>query len=326
MGILDKIKNTLIKQNNNSTESIDDGKLYSSIIYNTREHLIFLISYGPEEFYSMIDFTRACYEAKLRILLSHDAIEESYSEEEKEDFDKKLVKIHHNRYYAVISGKATKYNDLFKKLDLSNPILESIIPDIYNQCTSTDFREMIDFGILDENKFKFIKIAGFFDKPKQVSYNTETILFDNIDLILSRLPESFKAIDIASIIYVYLGKTSFSADVLAQYALTDINYVNIYNTLEKPLYWHIIKCADIHSLEILYQPLFLRADLEEDEEIVADMKPEDLDIIFQQQYDRFTTPTIDYTQYQDIDEQIADDAEIENMREEDKLIDSEQLV
>ena len=52
---------------------------------------------------------------------------------------------------------------------------------------------------------------------------------------------------------------------------------------------------------------------------VMNVYSEELDELFQQDYDRFTQITAGESEYEDIDEQIGDDEETENMRKEDIL-------
>lgn len=319
MGIMNKIKNVFSKNNNNN-ESLDDGKLYSTVVYNTREHIIFLISYGADDFTSISEFIIGCYESGIRVILGHDAIEEATTPEDNDDFDIKPVVITHNRYYALISGKPTKFNNIFKVINLDNTILNAIIPDIYNYCTSPDFDDMIDYGILNEDDFKYKRIAAPYDERILINSFTVTGYIDDIKLILSKCPVCFKAIDIAPIIYIYINSNYTAVSLIAKVYSGDKTAMDIFKAVKNSLYSYILKDCSIENLEILIKPLFLRSEYDEFEDpIVADMRPDELDSLFQQQYDRFESPTADYAEYESIDEVLKDNEENENMREADKL-------
>ncbi len=327
-------------------ENIDDGKLMTKIIYNTRTNLMVLVSYSHDYFYSMIEFIQAVNQIPhMKIYLSHSAKEKEYTEDELKEFDKKKVDIIDNRYYALISGTPEDYCALYGKIyTLSNEILNMLTQDFYNNCSSTYFNEMINYGILDFGKFKYQNIVPHnYDKHISFKLNDsprgEMFYADNIELILSRLPETFSAIDICPCIYIYLsGQDKNDLEFLcnipkliskasevyngAQQTRETQYYEAIAKTTKNIIFKHIVPEPSIEVLSIVNAPLFLRENIED--EINGNMSIEDMDEIFQQEYDRFNNITADNNiEYEDIDEQIGENEETENMRKEDILNDSE---
>ena len=144
----------------NKKEYIDNSKLMTKVVYNTRYNLIILVSYSSNYFYSIIEFLDAVSKSKVKSYISHSAKEKEYTEEELQEFDKKKVKIVENRYYLLLSGAPEDYIGIYNNIDnLSNEVLGMISNDIYNHCSSAYFKYLIDFCILDLGKFRFQNIV-----------------------------------------------------------------------------------------------------------------------------------------------------------------------
>ena len=329
----------------NKKESIDNGKLMTKVVYNTRYNLIILVSYSSNYFYSIIEFLDAVSKSKVKSYISHSAKEKEYTEEELQEFDKKKVKIVENRYYLLLSGSPEDYIGIYNNIDnLSNEVLGMISNDIYNHCSSAYFKYLIDFCILDLGKFRFQNIVpNNYDKLYEFSLdkyatNGETYCkhyVDNIDTILNNIPDTFSAIDIAHIIKFYNHPESckdiqvlFNAAYLIDTIYNDntnktvMRYLNIIaNATKDFIFKKIVAEPSIETLSIVNSPVFLRENLEY--EFTGNMAVEDMDTIFQQEYDRFTQPTADHMfDYEDIDERIGDNDETENMRKGD-IIDND---
>lgn len=314
MGIIDKIKGIIPRSI--KKEVVDEDHLYTSVIYNTHYNLMILISYSSNYFQSMIEFINACAESNIKVILSHSAIEKEETAEEKKDFDKKPVVLIHNRYYALISGLSEDYVNIYKHIDnLSNDILSMITLDIYNSCTSTYFDEIIEYGILEMGRFKYQNIEPKYDKYAGVKSapRTKCSYFDDIEAILSKLPECYKAIQLVNAVNVYMPSEPI---------MTAANLVKIFTTADNSahyeyyidiflpsLYSHFIKEPTKDTIQTIIQPKFLINELDEDEQINANMPLEALDEIFQQSYDRFNAITSDAIIYEDIDEQLASNNE-----------------
>ena len=319
-------------------DNIDNEKIYTRVLYNSRYNFIELISYSSKQFYDAIELLSAINKISkkytgMNIIISHSAKERELTEEEQQDFDIKKVDIIDNRYYLLISGSPEEYANIFYHIDLSNEIFKAIIEDIYQYCSSPYFKEYIDYGIIDFNKFKYKNIAPKYDKYIELKHanlpSNKTFWADDINKIIDALPECFYRIDLANIIKIYTSEDGgkhvgnfTNMQQIVEYAELDDPRYSIFKTLasatSKPLFSKIINEPCRETLNILTSPLFMREDLED--LYSGNMPTEELDIIFQQEYDRFTQVTADFTQYEDIDEQLADDEETQNMRAEDMIL------
>ena len=317
MGIFNKFKKVT-----------NEGKLMTKVVYNTRKNLMILVSYTSKNFYDVVELLQAINSGSvdnMNVYLSHDAEEKELSKEELNDFDKKQVTIINSRYYLLISGSPEAYADIYNKIyNLSNPILEMISNDIYNHCSSTYFNSLIEYGILDKGRFKFQGVIPTnYDDLYHFTVGTRsnTLLrsmeVDDIREILKRIPSSFSAVDIAPSINIYddTEGISFSIVELLNLVGKDNIFALVAKELREVIYSNIVKEPSIETLAILKAPVFLRENLED--EINGTMSIDQMDEIFQQEYDRFTGVTAEYTgEYEDIDEVLSDDAESENMKEE----------
>ncbi len=336
-GIFDSIK--FVKKKLTKTVENDTDLLMSTVVYNTKENLIILLSFGSKHFYSVLEFLAAIHNTpnSVNCILSHTAIEKELTEEENADFDKKPVKMIDNKYYLLISGHAKAYLNLFNYVDQSNTILEELVKDIYHYCDSAVFQPVIDAGILQEFKFTYKRIKPNYDNHKAFdnSINMKIGRYDNVDIIFSKLPNIYNRLDLCRIINIYYdnNKSITAAELIKQameydhdsktdnpyfYALFRLMCKNDY------LYTSIIKNPCIENLSAVTKPIYLRSDEDEEDELTADLPIEALDEIFQQEYDRFVNPTADAgVEYEDIDERLGDDEETENMRKADMIYDEE---
>ena len=309
-------------------ENIDDGKLRSRVIYNTRYNLIILVSYSSKDFESVIEFLSAVNKTPVISILSHSAREKELSEEEMRDYDKKTVTIIDNRYYMLLSGTPEAYGMIMNHIDLDNSVLKLLIEDFYHCCSSTYFKNHIDYGVLELNKFIYKNVVPTnYNKLIDIGGNgTAQYYHDDLLLILNSLPESFLAIDLAKCINIY-EKYGTEPIKRLYYDLNTLVYKASEGN-ETPYDKFIIKNMStvfkllvpepcIETLSILNAPLYLRENLED---LYSGNKSiEELDELFQQDYDRFTQITAGESEYTDIDEQIGDNEETENMRKEDIL-------
>lgn len=317
------------------TEVISSDKLQSRVIYNSQFNFIILISYGAKDFYSVIEFTSALTEiyqgnGGISIVISHAAIEEEPVEDEN-NFSKRPVTIINNRYYMLIGGAPFFYNKLFDVVPPSNAILRCIIQDIYHHRSSSDFKELINLGVLNSNNFKYQNVVpDNYDKLKKYTGDDSKVIaggFDDFDKIMSRIPSSFSAIDVARLIYInaftphipapfFMRLPEFISDTLGEkngsvsrcysgITLRDF-FARTYQAIEQPLLSHIIPNPDLTMLSILTVPLYMREELNEEDRINGDIPLDKMDEIFQQDYDRFNQPTAEYIEgYEDIDEIVS---------------------
>lgn len=311
------------------TEEISTDKLQSRIIYNSQANFIILISYGAKDFYSVIEFTSALSELhdSVNVITSHTATEEEAIENEN-SFSKKAIKIINNRYYLLIGGSSEQYAKLFDTVPQSNTVLKCIIQDIYHNRDSAPFSSLIELGILDLNRFKYQNIVpNIYDRLKEYSDYADNVFhgwYDDFREIMSKLPSSFSAIDVARLIYIYaalpntadlltmrlpefisdtLGEKNGSVDMHYNVAIRDF-FFNTYSILFHLCFFDsIIPYADLDILSVITVPVYMREELNEEDRINGDIPLDKMDELFQQDYDRFTQPTAEYTDgYEDIDE------------------------
>ena len=307
-------------------ENIDDGKLRSKVIYSTRHNLIILISYGLKDFESVIEFLLAANKTTIISILSHSAKEKELSEEEIKDYDKKVVTIINNRYYMLLSGTPEAYGEILYYINLDNSVLKLLLEDFYHHCSSTYFKTHIDYGVLELNKFIYKNVApSNYNRLIDIGNDGTTQYYhDDLSLILNSLPESFLAIDLAQCINIY-EKYGNEPIKKLYHGLNTLIY-KVFEGHETAYDKFIIKKMNsvfkllvpepsIETLSIINAPLYLRENLED--MYSATKSIEELDELFQQDYDRFTQITAGESEYEDIDEQIGDNEETENMRKED---------
>ena len=322
-------------------ENVDDGKIMTRVIYNSRYNLITLVSYSSPYFYTIIEFIKAASEIDdLKIHLAHSAKEKELSKEEQDDFDKKKIEIIDNRYYMILSGKPEDYAELYNHCDLENEVLKLLMDDIYNNCSSPQFQTLINYGIMSLGNFKYKGIVpDNYNKPQKIKFsfeNREAYFFtDDYDLITKNIPEAFIMMDLTDIINTYrvddknpekAGAITYNLKSFAKMyeSITpeSMQYkvkLGMMGSLIKYVYPYFLVNPTVDTLNILNAPLFMREDLSDLME--GSVPVEQLDELFQQEYDRFVQPTADAIEYEDIDEQIGLNDESENMRKEDILLD-----
>ena len=313
MSFLQKIKNKFNKKNK-KINIINESYLNTEVIYNVRENFIILISFTEDYFYSVMEFLsyRRTY-LNINIQLA-DSI---YSEvlDETDAFGDN-IRIIHNKYYLLIGGESAFYNNLFRWADnMANSVIQAIMTEIYNNRTSSDFKPLIDHGILIEDKFKYKNI-----KPNYDHYANENIpkthTYDDASLIMSKIPDCFTGQNLLKFIHCYqFGDQSdyYTAIDIIYKAYIDDN--SIFQLLIKrdfkDLYHSLAKNPTKEILMNFIGPQYL---VESVEAIAGDVSDDQLDEIFKQQYDRFNAIRDDFIKYEDIDEIIASDAESKNMK------------
>ena len=308
MGFLQIIKDKINKKNK-KTSTTNESYLNTEVVYNVKENFIILISFTEDYFYSVMEFLsyRRTY-LNLNIQLA-DSI---YSEvlDETDAFEDN-IRIIHNKYYLLIGGESAFYNNLFRWTDnMANFVMQAIITEIYNNRTSSDFKTLIDHGILVEAKFKYKNV-----KPDYDHYANENIpkthTYDDASLIMSRIPDCFTGQNLLKFIHCYqFGEESdyYTAVDIIYKAYADGN--SIFQLLIerdfKDLYHSLVKNPTKEILMNFIGPQYL---VESAEAITGDVSDDQLDEIFKQQYDRFNAIRDDFIKYEDIDEVIAPDAE-----------------
>lgn len=290
----------------NKVES-DDQYCHSKLIWNSEENIIILLSYTEDYFGEIIELQDAI---KNISALSSKIIYSSYDEKtDKKDENGNDIWIIHKKYYMLIGGSTSAFSHIYYYIhNLGNNVLNKITDEIVNNCSSKDFKTLIDDGIL----------YGFKDNPEYDIYKRiGTIFYNDPDIILKRLPNGFTGKDLLQ--FIYINNDNYYAADLNVILKTDIinmteeefkssKYFDIYTTL--------FKNPTVKKLSMLLEPLYKQPD---DDSIPGDVSDETLDEIFRENYERFSAVADDSMYYEDIDEELGDDEEYENMREGGKI-------
>lgn len=269
-------------------------------IYKNKYSIFFLVQYDLDYIDDVTDFIIGCSHKPIEIINVH-KLEEVNNK--KDEFAQSLPYQYNERYYMVISALNTDLHYMYENVNISNSILQSITNDIYNNCSSSLFSDdLFNHNILDMNKFKYKNIEPPFDDLCECdsikSYNH--ICYDNIELILNKLPSGFASTDLFNMIHVYnydSGSWRTSSLRLILYYYENKYENNILTSLIKNsnLLKYFSDSNDIESLKYLISPIYLRTDAPIGEnKLNGDKSIEEMDEIFQQEYDRFTQPTADY--------------------------------
>ena len=305
--IFKKFLNKIIKSKNtpNKIES-DDSYCYSKLIWNNHNNLIILISFTEDYFEQIIDIQDAINNVSG---LYSKIVYSSYDEKtDKQDEDGNDIWIIHKKHYILIGGSPSAWEELYMNIhDLGNEALSKITDEIIHNCDPAYFETLINDGIL----------YGFSEEhtgyvPVETEYGT---LYTNPTVLINNLPNGFTGRDLLKFIKIFMSNVEFNAyDFLTSIiAMSNDEFkkcelYNLYNTL--------IKDPTVEKLKMLTEPLYKQPD---DDSIPGDVTDEALDIIFRENYERFSAIVDDNIKYEDIDEEIEDDEESENIREEDKM-------
>lgn len=316
-----KFKNILSKINklpcfkNNKKERDDSSYYYTSVLWNTRDNLIILISFSQDYFEEIIEIQDAINYTWQG--LCSKIVNSSYEEDIiiKDEYGNETPKtLIHKIHYMLIGGETLAWQELYMNINnLGNEILEKITKEIKYNCDPTYFKNLIDDGVLydfyenEDGKYPY-------DIPKKTS---EGYTYTNPEVLIRRLPNGFTGRDILKFIKIFSPDHTIEYNVRIEISkicsMTDeyLKKDHLY-----PLYAAIIKDLTIDKLKMLLEPLYKQPD---DDSIPGDMTDESLDSIFRERYERFSAVADDSMRYEDIDEELEDDEESENMREGDKI-------
>lgn len=316
---------------------ITTSAIRCTTIYNTEKNFIVLIQYGSQHFYDVMEFINCANRAGLKIILAHNADISNQSDmlPVESGLETKVpAKIINHRYYMLVSGEPTNYANIAHYLSLSNPVYDAILTEAYQHITSTAFSKLIEDHVLNEDSFKYIRVRPPYDELQMVVNpinDTGVTYHDDVNLILSKLPNCFDAIDIARIIHIYTN--SHWSNGLSEYVCADklidklFTYKNgetntdeyanlsIHISLLRPLYARLVPefsavTSSTDCLAILSYPIYLREgsnsagdDADGIDASSGALDARQVDELFTQQYDRFTLPTADnMTNYKSLDE------------------------
>lgn len=289
----------------------DEVYCYTDIIWNTKYNMIILVSYTEEYFNQVIELLDACNRCNIRTLHMQSSYDEKSDETDHHGYP---IYIEHPKHYLLLSGEPSEFSKIHTNIyNLGNIILSNISNDIVNNCNSNDFSNLIDDGILPQSSFKYSDDIKYTDECI-VAKNVApcTILYDNIDIILSRLPKVFTSKNIINHINIRIefSESNYIMHSIYEYIklgdkIENYNFMNLFNLLS-PLFNKIIPNATLNKMETLVLPLYMQSD---DDSIPGDIDDDSLDEIFRKKYERFNAINTESLIYEDIDEVLLDNNE-----------------
>lgn len=316
----------------------NDSYVNTEVIYNGEFNFIILVSFSEDYFPDAIELLVACNNNRFsnnKISILNTRYVHSSYDEKTDIIDKnKSITIIHPKNYILIGGNDKHYSALYNNINnISNNILSEISKEICANRCSTYYKKLIDDGVLP-NRFKYNGIKPKYDEPVFTKRKYNRTSYDNVSLMLSKLPNCFTGSDLLKFINTYSyycmdnGEETFRRVNLqtAYDYLYDVYINNFLSDKEKitdeyaDMYKALIKNGSDEVYKNLVGPQYLVMD---DEAMPGNVTDEHLDEIFRQQYERFTGIYENNIEYEDIDEQIAEDAEEENIRKTDKMVEIE---
>ena len=282
----------------------NDSYCYSNIVWNSAENLIMLLSFSEDFFGEIIDLQDAIINSNKGLVSK--IVYSSYDEEtDKKDENGNNLWIIHNKYYMLIGGHPTSWQNIYTNInDLGNNILFEITNEIVNNCHGVNFETIINDGIISD--FKYAKEVPPYDKLKATDSTKGA--YTDPDVLLSRLPNGFTGRDLLKFIKVY-GEYGNDSDAFNElYYISGLMDNDIFKKTYEfyPLYVSIFKDPTIDKLNMLLDPLYKQPD---DDLIAGNVDDESLDAIFREHYERFSAISDDSIHYEDIDEQLSEDEE-----------------
>lgn len=305
-----------------------DRRIYCSTIYNATANTIMLLQFNESNLYNAMEFinsTRRIY--GLEILISQYSLIDIQESDVQKPKSIQPAEYKETKYYMVIGGSPYNYKKIYEYVDLSNPFLEVIQKEILTHMSSTDFKNLIEAGILDEDWFTYknreAKSEQLIDINTIYAHRNCKIMYDNIKTIMDKLPNVFTSLDVAKLIHIY---DEYRTDIYNPIELADrlestIHHNDDYDAGEYMYYKTIITnlsslyeaiapgIVDVNNLETLTYltaPSYMRTEEMEDNDVfkTAELDPNKLDEAFHQEYDKFNSPLVDNNIiYKNIDEE-----------------------
>ena len=310
--LIDRFKFHLTRS---STIKLDDSYINTEVIYNAKFNFMVLVSFSQDYFSDMIEFIAACnsyYDFKESSRLNIKYVHSSYEEDTKmKDDDGNPIILIHEKNYLLLGGTDIDYHIIYNTIDnLSNRILMALTKEIYMHRCSTMYNNFIKASVLN-NKFKYKNIEPEYDKFIISRHNKA---YDDVNLILSRLPSTFTGQNILKFINTYsiYGNNPSNFTVNSHNAYDYLHSVYIMDSYKyksaieefDEMYKALIKNGSDEVYKNFVGPQYLVMD---DEAIPGSISDEHLDEIFREKYEKFTGIASDDIEYEDIDEIIEDD-------------------
>lgn len=245
---------------------------------------------------------------------------------DKDGVTKSIGRDNVNINYLLVSGSAREFINLFMNINsLSNPLLLELTNIIYNNIDHSLFKELIDDGILQLDKFKSFDSDLFIPRNSSVrnddlDTNYYIVDFDNVDNILLQLPSVFSSVDLVNMFSITFSDRN-DRHIFIEYTLYDLIY-NLYNGCADSTKWfielanrskiyydNIIKGAyRIRDMEDAIKPVYNRVREDEDNFITGKSDDIDEEYINEIKGANIYSPLLEnQTELVDIDEELSED-------------------
>lgn len=245
---------------------------------------------------------------------------------DKDGVTKSIGRDNVNINYLLVSGSAREFINLFMNINsLSNPLLLELTNIIYDNIDHSLFKELIDDGILQLDKFKSFDSDLFIPRNSSVrnddlDTNYYIVDFDNVDNILLQLPSVFSSVDLVNMFSITFSDRN-DRHIFIEYTLYDLIY-NLYNGCADSTKWfielanrskiyydNIIKGAyRIRDMEDAIKPVYNRVREDEDNFITGKSDDIDEEYINEIKGANIYSPLLEnQTELVDIDEELSED-------------------
>lgn len=245
---------------------------------------------------------------------------------DKDGVTKSIGRDNVNINYLLVSGPAREFINLFMNINsLSNPLLLELTNIIYDNIDHSLFKELIDDGILQLDKFKSFDSDLFIPRNSSVhnddlDTNYYIVDFDNVDNILLQLPSVFSSVDLVNMFSITFSDRN-DRHIFIEYTLYDLIY-NLYNGCADSTKWfielangskiyydNIIKSAyRIRDMEDAIKPVYNRVGEDEDNFITGKSDDIDEEYINEIKGANIYSPLLEnQTELVDIDEELSED-------------------
>ena len=291
----DKLTN-IVRANN------EDSYVHTEVIYNTGSNFIVFISFSEDKLADMVEFLEACKQSvDLKIAYDHLEYEE---DTDKTDENGDIITVIHKKYYLLIGGKPVDYIAIYhNSANLANDILLAISKEIANCRDSMEFEALIKDSIFNGFTFKYQGVMPEYDEYVRVS----KCHYDNVSFILERLPHCFTGSDLVKFVNCYdsdFNSTS-AYDMLAKaYLQNNDRYKDLIETVFSKMFEELFGDPSEEIYMNLLGPRYLIVD---SNGLPGDKKPEELDEIFREEYEKFNAIMDLSIDYENIDEILSSD-------------------
>lgn len=278
----------------------EDSYIYTETLYNASKNLIVFVSFSNDYLSDAAELLEAAYDShrhSVHVKYNHTEYDEYL---DNEDDDGRYRVIEHRKYYLLFAGNPDEYNAFYSRIsNLGNAILKSISKEIFNNRCPSEFERLIKDNVFRNGDFKT-------EEPQYDEYvrTGDRCHYDNVALIIKRLPNSFSTIDLLELVNCYNDTfeacSAYNMLLKAQHSSNGENYRSLMGTIFSEFFDELISDMSVSAFTELIGPKYK---ISTDIGFQGASSDADIDDIFKQQYDRFNAiADLETIQYEDIDE------------------------